>query len=617
MTIQIACPKCGSVLRLRDSRRLGQTGKCPQCEHRFVLRQPDEVELELVEHPAAQAPVVGTAAKWVPDNVTSKPTAAEARAELPGFTPPVVDPARMARARRKKARRKSMLTAGAVCLLMALAGGVFALRERLPKVAPVVAAAKSADEPQAAEPAAANLPEGDSNGDDSPSAEAAEKFKPIELLFVPSGARLIVNVRPAELLKAGGLGEGEFLACLGPVGTWLAASLKDLCQEDPAKIEEALICLIPTGRDTPPDVSVVVHLAADAKKSELIEKFGGERKEDLSRVYYASEDKAYLLHDLRTYAIAPATMAEEMVRAAEYSNPTDTGIEQLLPHTDRERMLSVVFIPSDLKLYEQVLFPETARPLLRNVVDWLANDDEVEGVAWSIDFKHGFSSRLLLRNAHIVRLHQLEKAFEAKLGSTPHGILDAVRQMNPPEVGKRHVIGRVPAMSKVVALSTKLQRGERYLALVTDLPERAGANLALGTLLAWDESTRTDFNKGPANKKKDTGGQKVPDLITDRFKTKIDVDFRREPLFSAFEYIAGEAKFNIIIEGDALKLSQYTKNMPQTFKMDGAPAGDALQEILKQYKEMAIVVDEQKKQVTVATLKFCEDKGLKPFVFKK
>ena len=44
---------------------LGRRGSCPQCGHRFVLKEPGEVEFELAD--GSELPI-GTGARWVPDN---------------------------------------------------------------------------------------------------------------------------------------------------------------------------------------------------------------------------------------------------------------------------------------------------------------------------------------------------------------------------------------------------------------------------------------------------------------------------------------------------------------------------------------------------------------------
>ncbi|MBM4076219.1 MAG: hypothetical protein FJ267_11320, partial [Planctomycetes bacterium] len=48
-TIQIPCPKCQSELRLNDRKLLGRKGKCPKCQYVFVLTEPAEVVLDLVQ----------------------------------------------------------------------------------------------------------------------------------------------------------------------------------------------------------------------------------------------------------------------------------------------------------------------------------------------------------------------------------------------------------------------------------------------------------------------------------------------------------------------------------------------------------------------------------------
>ena len=76
--VNIPCPKCSANLKLPNRQLLGRKGKCPKCQHRFILEEPDEVELQLADDfpaPAASptSPPVGTAAKWVPDDPAESP----------------------------------------------------------------------------------------------------------------------------------------------------------------------------------------------------------------------------------------------------------------------------------------------------------------------------------------------------------------------------------------------------------------------------------------------------------------------------------------------------------------------------------------------------------------
>ena len=196
--------------------------------------------------------------------------------------------------------------------------------------------------------------------------------------------------------------------------------------------------------------------------------------------------------------------------------------------------------------------------------------------------------------------------------------------MNPREVGKRKVIGRLPIMSDAFTMATQVSNGPRHVQLITPLPERAAPNLALGTLLAWDESTRTDFTKKAPTKAAPSDGSKLPDLIADRLKLKIDIDFRRTPLQEAFAYISGEIKTTIDIDGDALKFGGYTKNMTQDLKLDAQQVKTGIWKILEKYqdpvrpeKHMVIVVDEAKKLILVTTQASCTKNNLTPFDVSK
>jgi hypothetical protein len=160
--------------------------------------------------------------------------------------------------------------------------------------------------------------------------------------------------------------------------------------------------------------------------------------------------------------------------------------------------------------------------------------------------------------------------------------------------------------------------------VITALPERGAPNLALGTLLAWDESTRTDFTKERI-KKPSADEVKVPELIADRMKMKMDIDFRRAPLQDAVSFIAGEMKTTIDIDGDALKAGGFTKNMPQAFKGDKMTAQEAIAEILKKYQDpqkpgqtMVISVNEEKKTILFTTKAFADQQKLPIYdVFQK
>lgn len=632
MTISIPCPQCGAILKLRDPSMLGRTGKCPKCAHRFPLHDPDEVEMELAESPApstsrgAAAPKLGTAAVWVPDDVQT-PVAPHTSA-LAGSGPVLIEtaevppPIGLKRKRQQKNLPRTLMLVGVgIVLLVGAVWGWNSFGSGQPR------AADKQENQSAKSPEESSESAEESETADSQTADRAGQHEfgrpthgqPIELLWVPSGARIVISLRPAELCKAGALGEGEFKAAFGPPGVWFEAWMKSELMSDPEQVEHAVIALIPGSRGTPPEVAAVVTRTAEHKykKSELIDKFAGQAAGSGAAKYYTNDKRAMvLLPDMQTYAICPVSLGTEMMEASTSPRQTDLGIEELLRRTDRDLQLTLVCVPADLRIHGEFLLPPDAQPFLQNVADWISSDDEAEAVALSLHLTADkFYLQLLARNSAITKPNQLAKSFKSRLDGTPRRILEIVEQMNPAQLGNRKIIGRVPAMSKVVQLGTHVETENRLVSLSYVGPERAGPNLVVGTLKAWFESTRTNFSGTSATSDAATASRKS---LKELLKTKIDIDFRRKPLEEAFDYIAGEAGFDIYVDGDALKAAGYTKNLVQTYKADNITAAAALRMVVTRPKQeqMCYVVDESKNLVTVTTITAANDKKLKIYEMK-
>lgn len=657
--IEIPCPKCGMMLKLPDRRLLGRKGKCGQCGHKFILEEPpppeepSEINFELA-NAATQAPadqtIMGMDARWV-----TVPNAAPATAPVrtppvspfpqfaapqpapspqpqiapePSFTLPEVrmggveeetgGRARLRSLKRKKSKgRNLVLLASAAVVVVAAGVYFFALSGSGPAKKP---SKGKSNKPEAVASNSHGPSESATGAVRGGTAVSPTKGKPIDLLLVPTGAWMVINLRPAELWKTGddAAAAEEFRACLGPLGTWAGEMLKTHCLMEPTRIEEAMICLFPEEKlGMPPDVAFVIHTTEDVKKSELIEKFQGELVDD-PRPHYVGPDKAYLIRDPRTFAIAPAKWADELVQSADNSSIAAPGIQELLNKTDRNRHISIVFEPGSARKVIPFLGPENAHPLLHSLLDWVG--EEVEGVVWSMHLGEKFHSEVLFRN-QVGSPQRLQRTLVKQMETTPRDILAIVQKMNPQEIGKRKIIGRFPAMSKVYALSTQVSTGDRLVAMTTSLPERAAPNLALGALLAWDQTTRPDYGK--TGTKQPAGGSqqpKLPDLIADRLKMKISVDYRAEPLWQAIEFVSTELSVPYKIEGNDLKMVGVTQNEKQEFKMDNVPASVVLYEILERKSgkartdnRLVLILDEKKKLMTITSAKVAEEKKLDTF----
>ena len=630
-TIQIPCPKCGRELKLRDRSLLGRKGKCPKCEHAFVLEEPAVVELELADpSPLTKAaargnmPVVTAPRAQVGATQQTGSAAGVAFPDLNGFVGSTDGAAARLKAMQKKnAKRRNVGLAVGAVVLAAVGGVTFYAVKYAPEKPTVEVADAPPDRPEAADdgPDAGVAYNAKGTGDFS-DPKSPTKGKPIELQYIPYGTQIVLNIRPAELWKNDGPGK-EFRYCIPPLAKLVESAFEDLFKRKPEQVEEAQICLIPGMQGTLPDVAAVIHLVDEAKKSQLLEDFGGERIDDFGHPVYISGDRAYLIADQKTIAVCPKSQAKEMVDAIVGRSLTD-GIDELLPMTDRERHVTCIVMPRAVRQHAAWWFPDNLRPLALNVCNWFG--DEVETIGWSVHLgDKGFYSEMILRNVTGVTSARLERDTRGKLDKLPAELLESIQKMNPREMGKRKVIGRVPKMSEVFSLASLSTHGPRHVQIVTPLPERAAPNLALGILLAWDESTRTNFSKEKSKATPTAEEVKVPELVADRLKMKIDVEFNREPLQGAYAFVANEIKTKIDIDGDALKAGGYTKNMPQSFKMDKATAQDVIAKLLEKYQDtkrppnhMVVVIDEAKKTILITTQAFAEAKNMTTFdVFKK
>lgn len=654
----VKCPKCGKGLKLRDRSKIGKKARCPKCSHVFVLTAPpepdgsdDEVELKLASEAAPQVapptdqPVAGVAPRWVPDNapplqqhpaqstVPQQPAAPQQAASQPPaaggfFEPPAPGPvmvapedtggvAHLKALKKKNAKRRNAAIIAGVLTAAAVGGVVYFAQDQLEAARLAEAEAKKPKVDQDLKAKKDRLRQ----NTEIAKASSPTTGQPIPMKCMPLGARIIISLRPAELWKPGSRGE-EIRYCLGPFGEWATAKLTELCQFEPSQIEHALVGIIPGQVGVPPQVAAVVRLVEPAKKSELLIKFGGERNQDHGYPMYVRDDLSFLIgSDLKMIAVAPSGVAaQEMASSVEYANPQSDGIDALLPQTDADRHLTVIFEPRSVVRHRDTIFPEQVWQLIDRSMEFF-NDEEIETVAWSMHFgKKNFHSEVLMRNQTIVVEHLLQAEMKKKLKQLPFDLVSMVEKMNPRVIGPRKVIGRFPAMTQVFAMSTTGGTGPRYAQLTTELPERAAPNLALGGLLAWDESTRTDFDTAVKQVKPESTGPELPDLVVDRLKKEIEVELVRTPLQDAFAYIADECKVDHYIDGDALKLSGYTKNMAQDYvaTCSGLEAIKYLvtRPINGQPNALCLVIQEDQKRFLLTTRPVAMNTGLKIYEFE-
>lgn len=627
-SVLIPCPHCGKELKLRDRSLLGKTGKCPTCASRFVLQEPEEVELEIAD---GDVPATGTSPQWVPDDAAASQTAVTT-ATPPGVPvirtegPPAVASSRgrPTRPRRQQQWKLGAIVGGVSALLL---GGllIWANSGKAPVKPNDDGKRPAADNEDSGEPVVP-IVSGDADTVKAALPDSPPKGEPIRLTAIPLGARVIIHLRPAELWKVGSNGDTVRL-CLGPLGTWAEAKLKELLLFEPSQIEEAVICLFLDDRTQPPEIAFSIKLASEQKPSTFIEKFAGTPDEvDGHKVYKTDATgtkpaMAYMITDQIGKGLAgcPAHFAGEMVSGLSNPGLPGGGLEQLLKRTDNKRHLTILFEPVDLNGHKQHLFPESLYGVLGHFLDRFENN-RIESVAWSFYFGSpqypDFLSELWLRNKTTGSPLRLKNNMSRKFEDLPEQLTDLIRRMTPRTIAERKLVSRLPVMTeafRVETVYTVASENERFIKLTTALPDIAGPNLAAASMLTWRLASVTDFSKP---KTKTPSGPKLPELVADRLNMKVEIDFRKRPLQGAIDDIAEGISVKADMDGDALKDASFTKNMEQNMKLGIVPARKALYEILKKYKGMVLVIDEKKKMILITTEKFARKNGQKPFPLK-
>ncbi|MEZ6058651.1 MAG: hypothetical protein R3C01_18270 [Planctomycetaceae bacterium] len=671
--VVVACPRCGKELKLRDRSLLGRKGKCPSCSESFLLTEPPEAEVEL--ELANAVPPVGTSARWVPDDAPAPRAVATPGAVVPPITAgPAIKTGgedggveRLKQIQKKGAKRRNIAILGGAVMAACIAGAVMFLNSKKQPLPSDPNAAIAQTQTAAVTPAGnsgppvipngmpanVGMPAGTSIGAGNslanatfPVVQAGEvqgtvrvphqelipsrltandelvnkllptSIKPIETMMVPNGVNVLISLRPAQLWSDDPVWTEIRYSLTEDVTNWIAATLKSVCHREPQQIESCLICIRLGATGTAPEVSTVVHLVEEGKLSDLIEEFRGAPFENAGQNRVNLRDGfAYVLKDTKTFAIAPQGDVYTLAESVRQPNPdVPDAMYELLRHTNPDHVFTVLFQLDDVKRHEDWMFSQETMPVFRRVLDWFG--DDVEAVSWSVHVDENAAvSDIRLRTRPTASTSGLARDMVTRLEYLPRELMNACRKMRPGTQGFADIISRFPAMMEAFREATVPVKENRDVRLVTYLPRKAAPNLAIGTILAWSESLRTDFSSSSQvpTTVASTGApaKELPATAAERLLMVMDAEFNN-PFQDAIAYIADETKLTFDIDGNALKDAGFTKNMPQKFSLGKVPAIDAMRQIVLNNrppspdKRICFCVDEATKSVLVTTEKFAE-----------
>ena len=447
------------------------------------------------------------------------------------------------------------------------------------------------------------------------------KGEPIPLDMLVGTNNILIHLHPDRIWGSERAAQELKASLTADVVTWLETTIKKVTHRNPDQIEELVIGISVVSKDEPPQISTVFRLKTPEKRSALVLEFNGAEVSAKDKPFVTTKDGfAFHVKDDRTIAICPGNLGIDLSDAAD--KPLDCvtdGIQQLLKASDRDRTVTVFMDVTDTLTYAEQLFEPSAMKTMTKLLEWFGPDAET--VSWSLNLGNTFHSEVRVRplgsrssGGKISTPDSLKEEYVRRFPTAIESdLVNATRMMRPTRSGFRQIIGRFPAMVEAFRQATILQTGPSHLTMTTVLPAKAAPNLALGTVLTWDESTRTNFSASDPTMAVADAGSSLPKTVLGRLKQEFEIEFARKPLQEALTFIGEEAQVNIVIDGDALKMAGYTKNMPQTFKLGKVPGTKGLHTIFTwpMQEKLCLVVDDAKMEAKITTHADAEAQGLK------
>ena len=421
---------------------------------------------------------------------------------------------------------------------------------------------------------------------------------PIVLQAMPAGLRLIVHVRPSELLepKSDEI-SGDALKFL--LSESLGKTIESAIHRPIDQVDDLLIGVLlgPVGSE--PDFAYRVQLKDSAKPLDPSAEFNATNPIESQRNLFGHNGHVMLVRDKPHYTVAPERFGAELVNFQYDPAFTDPDLEAVLKMTDDSKPLTVVGKFEDLLTHA----PQLVGVSRADVLEWLGRTAEKNAEMFvaetDLDDVLSFSAQMIpMPNVSALNV---QKQFRQQLQLAPMRLVEYLRDHSAQTLGQQKLAGRFPAMLQATLLSTDISLDKNLAVVETKLPLKAWPNLLLASYSCW-ESDRPIL-RPEMLQIADNSNQTKEVVLTwqQRLVKPIEIEFKRSPLQDAFSYIADETKLTINIDGDALKLSGYTKNMPQNFSLGKVPALKAVQQIVAQYDAMCLIKGEGEYEIIVTT----------------
>jgi len=598
--LKLPCPHCGKKLRIPDRSILGKKIRCPACRTGFVasLTTPDPAPVLVPPQQAVITPAPP------PKETATQEETSSGQIQIV-VAPPA--PRRVAKRSSGNPRLWGFVVGGSLVMGLSLVAYFLVYRPSISIESPLTRVAPASNTPSPVTPAP------------SLSGVSTEPESPLTLQHLPGGIRLFVHLRPREWLL-GGRGSQELLKLSGTSGEWFARQVRENTYADLSELDELLLGWILGAAGDPPRFVCRYKRNVELGNELLESRLGSEFQPGTDGAWRQSESTAVWLIGDQTVVIVPSELSSEVSQAATSPLPTDLGVEEVLQRSSSSDQLVIVGVPLDLATHQSAL-ADPGFKIGWNALLAFIEQEHRHAEAFSLSARWTSSETLMtlrVKASNAAKMNNVRTTIESRLVELP-GLAQQGLASDQIPTGFLQIARRFPSMLKVLQGLAIYEITGRQVVVRSQLPERALPNLMLGGILLWHNQvspvapqTTPPSDASAEFPEKQATPENKHQTAVELLQKLIDVDFRREPLEGAVKTVGEEIGCGIEIDGDALKLSGYTRNMPQTLQLEQYPAGGILQKIIAQYDQMVLaVIDGTPESLLVTTKEAAAKKKLK------
>ena len=307
---------------------------------------------------------------------------------------------------------------------------------------------------------------------------------PLPLDYVASSAQLILAVRPANILHRP---DGDqLLPSLGPWGDMAAHAIKDATGLELNQIDQVELVVHDSGDGKPVTTAVIRTIEKMAPEERLAAWGNPTATTDGDATYYQGPKLCYFLpakEGGKLLVVGPAAQIKEIVHPSD-SPALPRGLELMLPHTDADRDVSLVFLPSYLFGDGKAVLSGPLSALEKPLEDFFTGD--VVAADLSLHFDANFFLELRTTGMPGKEAGTLSDDLARRLKAVPTSVENDLDGLNLHPYGRK-LLRRLPEWMRLLSEYTRSGVDQEQPVLRCYLPSIAAPNLLMGTELALAE----------------------------------------------------------------------------------------------------------------------------------